>query len=148
VAVETALQLARQFDHRLPGAAARPIAVTAGKEVLFVDRAQQLRAGQLHELVFQCRDAQRSLLSILFGYQHAPDQLGPVAFRLHALGQIGDVRFQVACVGLCRQPVDTTGRVLVQVVPAGHQLLDIHLSVKVAKAMVLALPCSIGYPPQ
>jgi hypothetical protein len=148
VVVGTALELARQLDHRLLGAAARPIAVAAVQEVLFVDRAQQRRAGQLHELVFQCRNTQRSLLSVLFGDQHAPDQLGPVAFRLHALGQIGEVRFQVACVDLCRQPVDTTGRVLVQVVPAVHQQLDIHLSVEVAKAMVLALLRSIGYSPQ
>ncbi len=146
--VRAILQLACQPDHRLLGAAPRPVAVAAVKEVLFVNRAQQFGAGQLHELVFQSRDAQRSLCSVLFGYVDAPDQFGPVAFRLHSLGQIGDVRFQVACIGLCRKPVDAAGRVPVQVVPAVHQQLDIHFSVEVAKAVVLALLRSIGYSPQ
>jgi site-specific DNA recombinase len=86
VVVAAVLELVRKRDHRLLGAAVRPVAVAAVEEILLVDRAQQLGAGQLHQFVFQRRDAQRSLFSVLFGNVDASDQLGPVAPRLHALG--------------------------------------------------------------
>ena len=118
------------------------------QKVFFVDCTQQLGTGQLHELVFQRRDAQRSRLSVLLGDVDAPDQLRPVAPRFHSLRQLGDVALQVGGVDLCRQPVDAAGRVLVQVLPAIHQQFGVYLPEEVAKAVVFALFRSIGYCPQ
>jgi hypothetical protein len=77
----------------------------------------------------------------------APDELRPVALRLHALRQIGDIAFQIGGLDFCRQPVDAAGRTLIQTVPAVHQQLGIHLSAEVTKAVVFALLRPIGYPP-
>jgi hypothetical protein len=148
VVVGAVLQLARELDHRRLGAAPGPIALAAVEKVLLIDRPQQLGTGQLHELVFQGRDAQRSLCPVLFGDVDAPNQLGPVASRLHALGQRGDVAIQISGIVRRRQPIDAAGRVLVQVVPAVHQQFGVHRTEEVAKAVVLALLRSIGYSPQ
>ena len=55
--------------------------------------------------------------------------------------------FQIGRVDFCRQPVDATGRILIQAVPAVHQQFGIHLLEEVAKAMVFALLRPIGYYP-
>ena len=137
-----------EIAHRVLGAPARAVAMGAVEEVFLVDRPQELGTGQLHEFIFQRRDAQRPFFSVLFRYVDAPDEFRPVAPGFHALRQVGDVAFQIGCVSLRRQPIDATGRLLIQAVPAVHQQIGVHLVVEVAKAMVFALFCSISYCPQ
>ena len=101
----------------------------------------------MHEFIFQRRDAQRPLFSVLFGNVDAPDELRPVAPRFHALRHVGDITFQIGRVSLRRQPINAAGRTLIQAVPTVHQQL-IHLLEEVAKAMVFAFLRPLCYSPQ
>ena len=56
-----------QIAHRVLGAATGAVAVGAVEKIGLVDRPQEFRHGQLDELVFQRRNAQRPFLSIPVG---------------------------------------------------------------------------------
>ena len=60
-------ELKAQIAHRVLGAATEAVAIGAVEEIGLVDRPQEFRHGQLDELVFQCRNAQRPFLSIPVG---------------------------------------------------------------------------------
>jgi hypothetical protein len=142
------LQVKGEVAYRFLGASTRPVAITAIQKVAFVDRSQQLGAGQLHELVFQRRDTQRPLFSILLGDVNAPYELRSIALGFHTLHQVRQIGRQVLTVGRRRQSVHPAGGILVQCVPAMQQKFGVHFPVQIAKAMVFTGSRPFGYCPQ
>lgn len=88
---------------------------------------------------------QRPFAAALLGDITAPDQLGPVAFRLQALGQVLDIGDEVLLIRLCRDLINTAGGFLVQIVPAFEQQGGIQEPVEVLKTMVFAGLRPLGY---
>src|SRR5687767_4184917 len=62
---------------------ARPEAMRAGQEVLFVDGLQQHRDCALQHLVFESRDSERAYFAIALWYPDPADGRCAVTARLH-----------------------------------------------------------------
>ena len=67
-----------QFLARIAGSLIRPIPLAHVEEIHFVNRLQQLRRGQLDDLVLQRRDSQRTGLALTLGNILPSDVLRPV----------------------------------------------------------------------
>ncbi len=88
------------------------------------------------------------VLSLLFRDIAAPYQFGTVAFCLQSFCQILQVGVQIFMVRLRCHSIDSTGGVLIHVVPAFAQEVGVWKPVKVPKTMAFASFRSFCYPLQ
>src|SRR5258708_31158384 len=95
-----------QRAERLVSRAARPEAIRAREEVLFVDRLQHHRHGALRHLVFEGWNAEFSLRAIRFWNVRAANRRRTIAARPDALQKVQKIGFQVHLVVRRRDTVD------------------------------------------
>ena len=118
----------RDGIERIVRPAPRPEAVAEPEELRLKDRHQNhIRHRPLENLVLQRRNAERSLPSILLGYEHPPGRRRPVRAPVNATVQVGQSAFQSVRVHLPRHTVHARRRVLPQGVERVVQDIDRHM---------------------
>jgi hypothetical protein len=148
VAIPSGLEVKGEVADRLQRPPSGAIAVTALANILLRDCRQQLRAGPWHQLVFQRGNASGPFRAVGLRNVTASDQFGPVALRFPSLDQGLDVVVQIDGIGVCRDLVHPTGRLLIQGLPAGESQLRIPASVQIPTPVSRGGFGFVGSPPQ
>ncbi len=118
----------RDGVERIVRPAPRPEAVAEPEELRLKDRYQnRIRHRPLENLVLQRRNAERSLPSILLGYEHPPGRRRPVRTPVYAGTEVGQSAFQSVRVGIPRHTVHARRRVLPQGMERIVQNIDRHM---------------------
>ncbi len=68
----------------------------------------------------QALGSQWPFLSVLLRNVRPPYQLGPIALQFQSLRQRLNIGLKVLFIGRRRHPIDPTGRILIQILPAVH----------------------------
>lgn len=98
--------------------APRPCAVGEASKLGLVDGVQDCRGRPLHDLVFQCHNANRTLLPVLLRDVRSPHRLRAVGSASHSVREIAKVLFQRLAVVFprlaigpwCGIPLEAVGR--------------------------------------
>src|SRR6266852_5793596 len=88
--------------------------VAEPEEVFFVNRIEHLRHRSLHDLVFNRRNSQWSLVPVCFSNVRPACRLGPVCSSLHPAAQLSDLLLKSFAVFFPSHSVDTSRRSLPQ----------------------------------
>jgi hypothetical protein len=117
-AIPSVLEVEGEVVDRIQRPPSSARAVTTSQKVLRLDGRSQLRAGQVHQCVFQGGDASGPFRAVGLRNVTASDQFGPVALGFSPRHQGREVAVQVGALRLCRPVVSPTGRCRMQGVPA------------------------------
>jgi hypothetical protein len=93
---------------RIVLATPRSKTVAEPEEVFFVDTVQDCQGRFLDDLVFQCSNRERPLLSVPFGYHHPPRRLRPVSSPVDPIMQLHQFGLKTLTGG----PLPVTGMTL------------------------------------
>src|SRR6516164_5568923 len=130
-------------------AAPRPESIREAEKVGFVDGIQHLDRCALDDLVFQRRNAERSLPPVGLGDVHPPHRLGSVRSSLQPIGEVPEVRFQFLPVVPPRLPVHARRGFLLQAeVGQAERLQVIDMVQERREPQLLITLCCLTYPPQ
>src|SRR6516225_3438048 len=92
---------------RIVLAALGPEPVREAKEVFLVDRVQHRACRLLDDLVFECGNCERALLTISLRYVMSPRRQSPICSPMDPGVQVLDLAFEVCLVVLPCQPIHT-----------------------------------------
>jgi site-specific DNA recombinase len=106
---------------------AGPESVREADEVDLVDGTEHFSYGTLDNLVFQCRNAERSLPTIRFGDIHAAHRFRPVLSAVDAVAQVLQLLGQTLFVRRYGFPVDSRCRSALEPTERSFERLDIHV---------------------
>jgi hypothetical protein len=127
-------------------AASRPETIREAEEVGFVDCVQYFHRRSLNKLVFERRDAERSLPPVRLRNVHPTHRLGPVRSALQSMGKVLEILLKSLAVVPPRLPVHTGCRVPLQLrvsKPQGVDPVDVmHQS---GEPCILVRFCRLSY---
>src|SRR6516164_1113744 len=130
-------------------AAPRPESIREAEKVGFVDGIQHLDRCALDDLVFQRRNAERSLPPVGLGDVHPPHRLGSVRSSLQPIGEVPEVRFQFLPVVPPRLPVHARRGFLLQAeVGQAERFQVVDMVQERREPQLLIAFCCLTYPLQ
>ena len=118
IPITPVLEIEGQVSDRLLRTTIGPVASAELQKVLLLDGVEHFGTGQLYEFVLQRGNAQRPFFPIVLRYVTASYELGMIALRFQSPDPVLKILLQVFLVLRRCDAVYSTGRVLMQIVPA------------------------------
>src|SRR5208283_2426300 len=101
-----------------------PEPIREAEEVGFVNRVEHFHRRSLNKLVFECRDAERSLPPVRLGNVHPTHRLRPVRSALQSMGEALEILLKGLAVVPPRLPVYASRRMPLQLEVGKPQSVD------------------------
>src|SRR5215471_2790593 len=105
-----------QCIQRIVLAAPRPKTVAEAQKVLFPYLVEHCSHRVLDDLILQCRDTQRTLPPIGFGYPDSSRRLRSIGSTMNSSRQVGEPCLQVLSIFFPRHPIHSRCRLFLQAV--------------------------------
>src|SRR4029450_7478327 len=130
---------------RFPDRTAVPRGCGEAEEVFLVDRVQHRACRLLDDLVFECGNCERALLTISLRYVMSPRRQSPICSPMAPGVQVLDLAIEVCLVVLPCQPIHTRCGISLEGEECHPESLDAYMVEERGEPFLLSLPCDLPY---
>src|SRR5437016_11579202 len=130
---------------RIVLAALGPEPIREAEEVFLVDRVQHRACRLLDDLVFECGNCERALLTISLRYVMSPRRQSPICSPMDPGVQVLDLAIEVCLVVLPCQPIHTRCGISLEGEQCHSQEFDADMVEERGEPFLLPLPCDLPY---
>src|SRR5207253_2249024 len=134
-----------KYVQRIVLAALGPEPIREAEEVFLVDRVQHRACRLLDDLVFECGNCERALLTISLRYVMSPRRQSPICSPMDPGVQVLDLAIEVCLVVLPCQPIHTRCGISLEGEECHPEEFNADMVEERGEPFLLPLPCDLPY---